>query len=407
MVRRLSARYRLILSPVTIGNREPFHTLRWRSFQFNKLDIEKGLNFGPGEKDDNYGLEPPQEEEEENPYGTNLNKLCWEGGVKLLSYLMAKGVSPTAEVPTHPKSWGYKDISCLPELEKKEWQNACLQELEVLRRCNVYELVQHPRGCKVIKNRWVFYVKTDGHKKAHLVAKGSSQVEGLDYDQVFSPVVRFETVHLILAMAALGNWTISGLDVRNAYLYSELDEEIYMEQPEGFCVPNLEHHVIRLKKALYGLKQAGLTWWRTLRDSMKELGFEGLISDAGLFIWKNKHGFVIAVIYVDDTLFCGPNKALVQELKEKFMKWECWDLGDVTKFLHMKVHRDGSKINLDQCTYLETVLERCGMQNCKSAATPLLAGYMPEPVSLDTAINPDVRNVTKIPLFSPNFSYLS
>ena len=84
-----------------------------------------------------------------------------------------------------------------------------------------------------------------------------------------------------------------------------------MEQPEGFCVPNLEHHVIRLKKALYGLKQAGLAWWQTLRDSMKELGFEGLISDAGLFIWKNKHGSVIAVIYVNDALFCGPNKALV------------------------------------------------------------------------------------------------
>ena len=223
-------------------------------------------------------------------------------------------------------------------------------------------------------------------------AKGFSQVEGLDYDQVFSPVVQFETVRLILAMAALGDWTISGLDVRNAYLYSKLDEEIYMEQPEGFHVPNLEHYVIRLKKALYGLKQEGLTWWRMLRDSMKELGFESLISDAGLFIWKNKHGFVIAVIYVDDALFCGPNKALVQELKEKFMKkWECRDLGDVTEFMCMKVHRDGSKINPDQCTHLETVLERCGMQNCKSAATPLPAGYMPEPVSPDTAINLELQ----------------
>ena len=102
--------------------------------------------------------------------------------------------------------------------------------------------------------------KTDGRKKARLVAKGFSQVEGLDYDQVFSPVVWFETVRLILAMAALENWTISGLDVRKAYLYGILDEEIYMEQPEGFHVPNLEHHVIRLKKAFYSLKQAGLAW---------------------------------------------------------------------------------------------------------------------------------------------------
>ena len=146
----------------------------------SELDIERGLDYRPEEKNDEYGLEPPQEEEEEDPYGINLYKLCQEGGVKLLSYLMAKAVSPTVEAPTHPKSWGCKDISHLPELEKKEWQNACLQELEALRRSDVYELVQCPRGHKVIKNRWVFDVKTDGQKKACLVAKGFSQVEGLD-----------------------------------------------------------------------------------------------------------------------------------------------------------------------------------------------------------------------------------
>jgi len=166
-----------------------------------------------------------------------------------------------------------------------------------------------------------------------------------------------------------------------------------MEQPEGFRAPKLEHFVIRLKKALYGLKQAGLAWWRTLRDSMKELGFEGLRSDAGLFIFRNEHGFVIAVIYVDDALFVGPNSNLVQELKQKFMKrWECRDLGEITEFLRMRVHKDSSKIELDQCAYLETVLERCGMQSCKTAATPLPAGYMPEPVSLDTVIDPELRS---------------
>src|SRR5258708_7070199 len=239
-------------------------------------------------------------------------------------------------------------------------------------------------------------LKTDGRKKARLVAKGFSQVEGLDYDQIFSPVVRFETVRLILATAALENWTISGVDVKNAYLYGNLDEEIYMEQPEGFRVQNLEHYVIRLKKALYGLKQAGLAWWRTLRDSMKDLGFKGLKSDAGLFIFRNEHGFVIAVIYVDDALFCGPNKALVLELKQRFMqRWECRDLGDTTEFLRMRVHRENGKICLDQIAYLETVLERCRMQNCKLAKTPLPAGYMPEPVTNSNFAYQDHANLPR------------
>ena len=83
----------------------------------------------------------------------------------------------------------------------------------------------------------------------------------MDYDQVFSPVVRFETVRLIISMAALENWHMHGLDICNAYLYGELDEEIYMEQPEGFSVPGKTGHVLHLRRALYGLKQAGLAWW--------------------------------------------------------------------------------------------------------------------------------------------------
>ena len=99
-------------------------------------------------------------------------------------------------------------------------------------------------------------MKSDGHKKACLVAKGFSQVKGLDFNQVFSPVMCFETVRLMLALAALENWYITGLDVQSTYLYGKLDKEIYMEQPEGFAVPGQEHKVLHLWCALYGLKQA-------------------------------------------------------------------------------------------------------------------------------------------------------
>jgi hypothetical protein len=103
---------------------------------------------------------------------------------------------------------------------------------------------------------------------------------------------------------------------------------------------------------------------------------------------------VIAIIYVDDAIFCGPNRDKVLALKAAFMqKWETRDLGDVTEFLRMRITREGShKIHLDQCAYLQTVLERCGMTNAKAAATPLPAGYMPEPVSPDTVIDPELRS---------------
>ena len=221
--------------------------------------------------------------------------------------------------------------------------------------------------------------------------KGFSQVEGLDFDQVFSPIVRFETVCLLLAMVALGGRVAYGLDVRNAYLYGELDEEIYMEQPEGFREPGKEDFVCRLRHALYRLKQAGLTWWRALKQSMEELGFVSLSSDAGVFIKRDGNSFVITIIYVDDAIFCGPNKAFVLAMKEAFMKkWEVQDLGEVTEFLRMQITCDSSKIHLDQCAYLRTVLECCGMQKAKTAATPLLAGYVPKP--LEEPTNPERRS---------------
>ena len=125
-----------------------------------------------------------------------------------------------------------------------------------------------------------------------------------------------------------------------------------MEQPEGFMIPGKENQVLRLRRALYGLKQAGLVWWRALKQSMEQLGFVSLSSDAGIFLYRNRDSFIVAIIYVDDAIFCGPLEALVQQLKGEFMKkWETRDLGNITEFLHMHITQSGSKIHLDQCTY--------------------------------------------------------
>jgi hypothetical protein len=129
-----------------------------------------------------------------------------------------------------------------------------------LKQRKVFELVELPKGAKPIKNRWVFAIKSDGRKKARLIAKGFSQREGIDFDEIFSPVIRYETVRTLLAIAALENWTILALDVKSAFLYGKLDEIIYMEQPEGFKIKNQERKVLRLHRAIYGLKLAARVW---------------------------------------------------------------------------------------------------------------------------------------------------
>ena len=187
--------------------------------------------------------------------------LSQERGVKYLDLLLAKAV------PLHDLGsldtfnickWTFRDILQMPSDKQEEWHKVCREELDSLRKHKVYELVDPPKGRKVIKIQWVFDIKSDGHKKARLVAKGFSQVEGIDYDEIFSPVVRFETVRMMLALTALKDWHISGLDVKTAFLYGELDEELYMEQPEGFKIPGQQHKLMRLKHAIYGLKQAAL-----------------------------------------------------------------------------------------------------------------------------------------------------
>ena len=115
-----------------------------------------------------------------------------------------------------------------------------------------------PKKKKVVKNCWVFNIKPDGCYRSCLIAKGFSQVEGIDFDELSSPVVYYETARLLLAVAALEDLDIQSIDIKTAYLYSDLDEKIYMEQPEGFKLPGKKNKVWRLRKVLYGLKASWL-----------------------------------------------------------------------------------------------------------------------------------------------------
>jgi transposase InsO family protein len=313
-----------------------------------------------------------------------LLKLQKEGGVRFILYLVNKAIPRhNNDLPSelNVQNWTFRDILRLPAGEQKKWKDACHEELESLQKRNVYELVKLPPGRKAIKNRWVFAIKSDGRKRARLVAKGFSQVEGLEYDEIFSPVVRFESVRLLFALAALENWHMTALDVKTAFLYGQLDEEIYMEQPEGFKVKGQEFKVLRLRRAIYGLKQASLAWWKELDKSVRKLGFKRLYADAGIFVSRHKDGTILIMLaYVDDILFMGPNLRLLKDKKALFMEqWECRDLGECKEFLQIQVMRKDGNIIINQIPYLQKVIQRFGMTNAKHTRTPLPQGYKPLP----------------------------
>jgi len=189
-----------------------------------------------------------------------LSYLVKHGGVRNLNTLLATAVPPGSEIPDtcNIHKWSFKDIQRMPSVQQKDWIDACRQELNSLQEHKVYDLVNPLQGWRVIKNRWVFNQKTEGHKCTQLVAKGFLQFEGIDYDNIFSLVVQYESVHFMIALAAQQQWHMTSVDMKTAFLYGELDEELFMEQPEGFAIRGQEHKVFCLKCALYGLKQAAL-----------------------------------------------------------------------------------------------------------------------------------------------------
>ena len=143
--------------------------------------------------------------------------------------------------------------------------------------------------------------------------KGYSQIEGVDYDEIFPPVVHYETVRITFRLATLEGMYMTGFDAKATFLYGKLDEEIYMKQPEGFTLKGQEHLVLKLRKALYSLKQAALAWWKELESFMKTQGFKHAYANVGIFIYKDSKGrYVITLVY---GLFMGTDRTLVDRKK--------------------------------------------------------------------------------------------
>ena len=217
--------------------------------------------------------------------------------------------------------------------------------------------------------------KTVKSAKARLVARRFQQVQGLDYTEMYAPVIKFTTIRLLLALGAHYDLELHQMDVVTAFLNGDLDEDIYMEQPEGCIDESKKDFVCKLLKALYGLKQAHRQWHAKVDDFLiGELGFETSRSDSCLYIKRVGNTILLIALYVDDLLLAGSDIDAITWMKEELHKrFEMKDLGEAKICIGLEIHRDRAtkSLSLTQSKYASNVLERFRIAACNRAIPPM------------------------------------
>ncbi|GKB74704.1 retrovirus-related pol polyprotein from transposon TNT 1-94, partial [Tanacetum coccineum] len=217
--------------------------------------------------------------------------------------------------------------------EGQQWREAIKSEIESILQNHTWELVDLPPGCKPLGYKWIFKkkMKADGTIEkyiARLVIQRFRQREGLDYFDTYSLVMQITSIRMIIAIAALRNLEIHKMDVKTAFLNRDLEEEIYMNQPEGFIAPGQEGKVCRLVKSLYGLKQAPKQWHQKFDHTMLESGFKINECDKCVYVKDTSAGYVILCLYVDDMLIVGSNDKIIRSTKDMLKsKFDMKDMG--------------------------------------------------------------------------------
>jgi hypothetical protein len=271
------------------------------------------------------------------------------------------------------------------------WDAAVKKELDTLKSMGVYRLSGLPPHRKAIGNRWVFEFKLDGQNtipKGRLVAKGFHQLPGVDYGSTFAPVAKAASVRMVAAVACLEDWELDCFDATRAFLWGELEEEIYMRLPDGFELPgdfqlpegcsSVEGIVMRLLRSIYGLKQASRVWYKKFSGILERIGMRKSPSDHGLFtfkeVWRGSLTVCLLVIHVDDGMGGSNSKEFLAWVKARVLEeFGLKDLGPVRKFLGVQFERDRRtrQMWVHQEEYIDALLKDYGMLDCNPVLTPM------------------------------------
>lgn len=272
------------------------------------------------------------------------------------------------------------------------WREACEDEIESIKMNKTWTLVDLPDGCKAIGLKWVFKIKrnTDSTIRkynARLVAKGYVQRHGIDFEEVFAPVARIETIRVIIALGASNGWEVHHLDVKTVFLHGDL-KKVYVSQPEGFKVKGSEQKIYKFYKALYGLRQAPKAWNIKFKSILKELSFTKCAKEPSLFRKQTKEYLLLVAVYVADLLVTGTSLDAIQEFKKEMTtKFEMSDLGKLTYYLGIEVIQSSDGITLKQERYATKILEEAGMGNCNAVHIPMDSGLKLSKVLEEEGVN--------------------
>lgn len=288
------------------------------------------------------------------------------------------GMSQADDIVKDPKTF----MNAVNSEQRFEWKKSMDEEMSAFSSNNVWTLVPPQKGCNVVGCKWVYKTKTDASGdvkfKSRLVAQGFSQKFGVDYDEVFAPVVKSTTLRMFLTKAGKDNMCVHHVDVKTAFLNAELEENIFMRQPKGYISKDFPSHVYKLNKSLYGLKQAARSWFKKAKDVLHSIGFQESKEDECLYFLKRDNKTVYLLIYVDDILIACESKDLILRIEEELSsKLAITTLGEVQQFLGIEIKRgDDGIFNINKNNYISNVLTKFGLSSAKGSKIPLSQDYI-------------------------------